>query len=271
VNTIKVSSSIGPQGRSTSQLEKKLRPMPQLTISNIIQAFPGCKRLYVGPYRNVLDTVGPTLQVCQPQKFAAIARTFAEDSHISAQLSDYMLTEYWGGRFIEEFLQRNPHHPQIMLMTRHANDEKRHADLFGALAGTRVVDTEGSAAFQLEERFHRVYARCVKDDFFAMACLLHGFEVRSALIQSYWFTLMDLFPHAPAAALRPTFSRIATDEVFHVTYTMQMVCQGLAAGADPSVLANALRLAEASIEVVEAMPGGLATLSMCSKTPQSCS
>lgn len=271
MNTIKVSLLSDPQSRSASQLEKKLRPIPQLTMGNIIQAFPGCKQLYVGAYRNVLDTVGPTLQVCQPQKFAAMARTFAEDSHLSEQLSDYMLTEYWGGRFIEEFLQRHPHHPQATLMTRHADDEKRHADMFGALAGTSVVERERSVAFQLEERFHCAYARWVNEDLFAMACLLHGFEMRSAVIQSYWFTLMDLFPHAPAAALRPTFSRIATDEVFHVTYTMQTVCQGLAAGADPSVLASALRLAEAPIELVEAMPGALAALSMCSQSPQSCS
>jgi hypothetical protein len=245
--------SAGSEDRAASHIESMFAARPPLEMGRIIQSLPGCRALFADVYRAVIESVAPTLEVCQPSKFAQTAQTFADDAKRTALLGDYALTEYWGGRFIEEYLQRNPSHPQAALMVRHASDEKRHAQLFGELAGTSVAQLEGSAAFALEARFHQAYARWVDDDPFAMACLLHGFEVRSAVIQSHWFTLMALYPETRASSLLPVFSRIATDEVFHVTYTLQIVCRELATGADPSVLETALRLAEASIDVAEAM------------------
>jgi hypothetical protein len=145
---------------------------------------------------------------------------------------------------------------------RHADDEIRHSEIFGALVDTSIKEHLHAEAYALEARFHATYEKWVGDDFFAFICLLHGFELRSAVIQTYWFAVMEMFPFEDSYSLHETFSKISTDEVFHVTYTMQIICDALDKGAEASTLAKALKLASASLDEVERM--------VCRVEPMSC-
>lgn len=226
-------------------------PTAKLDIPSILKSLPGCRSLFEGPYREVIEDVAPTLSVIHPAKFAQVADAFSDGELRRRQFTSYMLTEHCGGLFIESFLSRHGSHPAISLMRRHASDERQHGEIFGQLAGTSVQAQSDSESFALETRYHDAYARWAGEDFFSLICLLHGFELRSAVLQCYWFALMDMFPRGEAAAIRPTFSRISTDEVFHITYTSRLVAEGLADGQSPHILATALRLAEAPIEALE--------------------
>ncbi|MDC8757303.1 hypothetical protein [Janthinobacterium fluminis] len=237
--------------RDQSHIENIARAVP-IQIGTILQGLPGCKSHYKGMYRETIEDIFTHLDVMKPEKFLSICAMYCNATQRESLFVSYMFTEYWGGKFIEDFLQRNPTTPNKALLLRHAEDEKRHSIMFAELANTQLEVHIHSEAFRKEERYHQAYDRWVGDDYFSLICLLHGFELRSALIQSYWFTLMDMFPCAQGAALRSIFSTISTDEVFHVTYTMQLVNEALNKGANPDTLARAVRLAEASLENVEA-------------------
>ena len=228
-------------------------PGAKLAISAILNSLPGCRPLFNGQYREIIEDVAPTLSITHPTKFAQVADAFATGERRRQQFTDYMLTEHCGGVFIESFLPKHSIHPAISLMRRHASDELQHGKLFGQLAGTTVQAQSGSQSFAVETRYHSAYARWAGSDFFSLICLLHGFELRSAVLQCYWFALMDMFPESEAAAIRPVFSRIATDEVFHITYTGLLVVEGLADGESADTLAAAMRLAEAPIETLESL------------------
>lgn len=227
-------------------------PGRDVTLPAILQTLPGCRPLFEGRYREVIEEVAPTLSIMEPAKYAQVAASFADGRRRREQFVGYMLTEHCGGVFIDHMLEIHAGHPAQALLQRHARDERVHGELFGELAGTSVAEHERSDAYALEARYHEAYARWVGADFFSLACLLHGFELRSAVLQCYWFALMDMFPASEAAALRPTFTRISTDEVFHITYTARLVAEGLARGEPGEMLATALRLAEAPIEALEA-------------------
>jgi hypothetical protein len=235
-----------------SHLQTVARSLP-VSIGAIISSLPGCKGRYSGIYRETIDNVFSGLDVMRPKKFVSIGSLYSNQETQRNLFIEYMLTEYWGGQFIENYLQKNPSTPHKQLLLRHASDEKRHSTIFAEIAGTRFSEHLHSEAYRKEERYHQAYERWIGDDFFSLICLLHGFELRSAVIQSYWFTVMYMFPGEESAALHPIFAEISTDEVFHVTYTMQLVCDALDLGADPNILTKAVMLAEATLEQVELM------------------
>ena len=226
---------------------------PAVSIPGILSGLPGCKTVFKGAYRDTVEAVAPSLSIMHPGKFAQIASAFADGALRRELFAGYMLTEHCGGVFIESLQPTYASHPAASLLSRHASDERRHGRMFAELAGTTVAEHEGSEAFALETRYHEAYARWVGDDLFALVCLLHGFELRSGVLQCHWFALMDMFPDSEAAAIRPAFTRISTDEVFHITYTAQLVAEGLAQGGSSEKLATALRLAEMDLATLERM------------------
>jgi len=232
----------------TSHLE--LIATKTITLPGIVQSLPGCRPYFSGQYREVIENVGATLSILKARKFAQVAVAFSDEEMRRRQFMDYMQTEHLGDVFIEKMLLMHAGHPAESLLRRHANDEKRHGVIFGELAGTSACQQEGSEAYELEMRYHEAYSRWVGNDFFSLACLLHGFELRSAVLQCHWFTLMDMFPECETALLRPAFSQISTDEVFHITYTGRLVAEELSRGAPPERLSAALRVAEADIDQI---------------------
>lgn len=226
---------------------------PTVSIPGILGGLPGCKHLFKDAYRDTVEAVAPSLSIMHPAKFAQIASAFADGRLRRELFASYMLTEHCGGVFIESLLAMHASHPAATLLSRHASDEKRHGEMFARLAGTAIAGHLDSEAFALESRYHDAYARWVGDDLFSLICLLHGFELRSGVLQCHWFALMDMFPDSEAAAIRPTFTQISTDEVFHITYTAKLVAAGLAEGGSSEKLATALRLAEMDIAALEEM------------------
>jgi hypothetical protein len=235
-----------------SRLEKLLAVEP-ISIGLVITALPGCKNMYNGIYREIIDNAFSDMAVMKSDKFSSIAALYANEESRRSVFAEYMLTEYWGGKFIADYIAKHPSIPNQQLLRRHADDEIVHSKIFGNLIETSLNDHLHSDAYAVEAGFHAAYERWVGDDFFAFICLLHGFELRSAVIQTYWFAIMEMFPFEESYSLRETFAKISTDEVFHVTYTMQIICDALSNGADASILTEALKLASASWDEVQRM------------------
>lgn len=205
--------------------------------------------MMVGPYVRILQETLPMLQWPKPAKFAATASTYADPRARRDRFGEYMWTEHFGGVFVKEFVEKHASSYE-KLMVRHAEDEMKHGTMFANHLGLELDAAANSAAADEERAVHAAYADWVKGDVFRMGCLLHGFELRSALIQCQWFRLLAAYPDDETEQIHRLLSEIARDEVFHVTYTMRIVCEQLAAGAPPDVFRMALLLSEADREAV---------------------
>jgi hypothetical protein len=233
------------KSNTQSALERACTP---LSPRKLLARLTGCAQFSVGVYDDVLREVEAQLVWAGPRRVSLTAATYADPQARRAKLTEYIWTEFFGGVFIDEFMARHPYDEE-KLLRRHSNDEVRHGEAFARYAGAHppTLNREPPAEAEGARDTYRAYLDWTGGDFTAFIAILHVLELRTAVILTQWFHLLEMFPESDYGKIQPMLARIARDEVFHLSYTLQILSGKLGAAGVRETLREAFLLSEATI------------------------
>ncbi|OWQ87473.1 hypothetical protein CDN99_17875 [Roseateles aquatilis] len=233
---------------ATSQSELERAAVP-LTPDAILRRLSGCAPCLRGRYAATLAEVSPRLAWAGPQRLAATSSVYADPLLRQEKLAEYVWTEYWGGVFIEDFL-RDYRGEYAKLLTRHALDEVGHGNAFAQYAGRPAPSPAGAPEGLLARDAYAAYQQWANGDLVAFLSILHVLELRTAVILTHWFCLLETYPGPDRDAIHSLLARISRDEVFHLTYTLQALDALLVDDAASRTLTEAFMLSEADVPTI---------------------
>lgn len=237
------------ESNTQSILERLAMPLAPRTL---LHRLPGCAPYVNGLYEKVLVEVEQKLNWAGPRRLAQTATMYADPKVREAVLREAIWTEHYGGKFIEDFLSHYPCEDE-KLMRRHASDELRHgdafADFFNHPAPEGMTAPEGESSRQM----YAALLAWTGGDYTSFIAVLHVLELRTAVTFTHWFYLLDMYPDEGRQSIHPLLARIARDEVFHLTYTLQILDRKLADEREAEILREAFLLSEkTAAEIQEA-------------------
>ncbi|MFM7332187.1 MAG: hypothetical protein ACKO1L_11120, partial [Brachymonas sp.] len=241
MDPIRKSSRHNPRA---SALETSLGALSPMAILN---QMPGCAPYCGGAYEQIYLAVKDKLLWTTPKRLVLTASTYADRDLRKSKLAEYVWTEFYGGVFIENFLKNyDGEHKKLLL--RHASDEIRHGNAFASYTGKPAPEQNGAPESIVSRDSYAAYLEWVNGDFDAFIAILHVLELRTAVILAHWFQLLESYPDDEHDVIREMMARIARDEVFHLTYTIQILHERLHGPQVAQVLKEAFLLSEASCE-----------------------
>gem|GEM_PF-3542632 len=210
----------------------------------------GCSPYCGDRYEQIFNSVKDRLVWTSARRLAITAATYADREQRHAKLTEYIWTEYYGGVFIEDFLASYQGEHRKLLV-RHASDEVRHGNAFAEYAGREHPSPNGSPECALSRDTYAAYQKWVAGDFDAFIAIIHVLELRTAMILTQWFQLLLSYPDDEHDVIRDLLSRIARDEVFHLTYTIQLLHERLSDDRVADLLEQAFLISEAGVAEIE--------------------
>ena len=223
--------------------------MGALSPMAILLQMKGCAPYCGGAYEQIFHATKDTLVWTTAKRLAINANTYADRELRRSKLTEYVWTEFYGGVFIENFLETyDGEHKKLLL--RHAEDEVRHGNAFAVYGNKPAPERDGAPECAPSRETYAAYAKWVNGDFDAFIAILHVLELRTALILAHWFQLLESFPDDEHDAIRDMLTRIARDEVFHLTYTIQILHERLHDPKVAQVLKEAFLLSEATVREI---------------------
>ena len=241
-----MSSSNKPEKQINNALSALEVSLGALSPLAILKQMKGCAQFCGETYEQIYLASKDKLIWTTAKRLAINAATYADRELRRNKLSEYIWTEFYGGVFIEDFLE-SYQGEQRKLLVRHAEDEVRHGNAFAVYAKQAAPQREGSPECAAARDSYAAYREWVNGDIDAFIAILHVLELRTALILSHWFQLLASYPDDEHDVIRDMLSKISRDEVFHLTYTIQYLHERLDDPAVAQTLKEAFLISEASV------------------------